>query len=300
MKRVLAIAVVLGCGSNPGAHTGPRFGPNGEPIIDRFSDAAGHLMVRSKKPELPQPGAPIDLDHPPFISQGLGPDGKPVRYYNFDVQPDTPALLYRIVRRGSRDPLPGQPDLVDVLPGDPGYSDFWRVAFVEVGPEVEPGSVTEVAQLSELTALGSDVVIDCPIVPAGTTARGARGVVPPHPHELRYRGHRVTCLEFDPAVLLDDDDRVPTSPIFVTFRTEAGPPSGFVHETANPEQTHNVVFSVPGDPEYSPLWAVYVYDRQVFDRIRDKRSALTVAPDPQPGPLVNCPIIAVGDFDFAH
>jgi hypothetical protein len=34
---------------------------------------------------------------------------------------------------------------------------------------------------------------------------------------------------------------------------------------------------VPGDADYSPLWAVHVYDRAAFDRVHDAASA-TAAP----------------------
>ena len=38
---------------------------------------------------------PVDFDTGPFITQGLSPStGKPVRYYNFDVQGTTPAPVY--------------------------------------------------------------------------------------------------------------------------------------------------------------------------------------------------------------
>jgi len=285
----LAVVLLLGCGPRHGTSRA-----NAEPVIDRFSDAAGHLMTRSKRTSLPGPGKPIDFDHPPFITQGLGPDGKPVRYYNFDVQSDVPAPLYRPTRPGKREAIPEQPDLVDVLPGEAGYSDFWRVTWVEVGPEIAPGSLTSVAQLASLASAPSDTVLDCPIVPDGSTAREGRGVAPARPRRLAYRGRRVTCLEFVPPLLLDGE-RVPTSPIYVAFAGDAGPASGFRTEAKHPVQTHNVVLSVPGDTEYSPLWAVHIYDRAAFDRVHDARSA-EAAPAVGAGPLVNCPIVAVGDF----
>lgn len=291
--RAIALApLALVLGGCPGHPTTPTSsGGPGPVIVDRFSDAAGHLMKRSGNAALPPPGAPIDFDRPPFITQGLGPDGKPVRYYNFDVQPDVPAPLYRITRAGTRAALEHQPDLVDAIPGSPGYSDFWRVIWVEVGPEVVAGSLTSVAQLASFAAVASPTVLDCPIVPEGSTARTAHNVTPLQPRRLLYRGQPLTCLEFPPALVLDNE-RVPTSPIYVTFATEAGPAGGFRTEAAQPAQTHNVVFSVPGDGEYSPLWAVHIYDRAAFDRVHDANTALA-APLSGKGPLVNCPIVSV-------
>ncbi len=256
-------------------------------VIDRCSPRAGHLMVRDAKHAVPGPDQPIDLDRPPFITRGLGPDGKPVRYYNFDIQPTRPATLYRFTRAGRREPL----DVVDVIPGEPGYSDFFRIAWVEVDAAFVPGSITSAAQLRGLRITPSGDAIDCPIEPRGTTAREAHGVAPAQPHELAYRGARVTCLLFGPPLSLDGD-RVPTSPIYVTFRSEARPESGFRTEGATP-QTHNVVMSLPGDLDYSPLWDVHIYARAAFEAVRDANTALA-APLAAHGPLVNCPIQSIG------
>jgi hypothetical protein len=258
------------------------------PVIDRFSARAGHLMVRGKGAELPGPDQPIDLDRPPFITQGLAPDGASVRYYNFDVQSDLPATLYRFTRAGAREPIAGQLDVVDTIPGEAGYSDFWRISWVEVPPSFVPGSITNAAQVRELPAAASSSAINCPIVPRGSTAREARGVPPAEPVELWYRDHRVTCLRFGAELSLDGE-LVPTSPIYVTFGSEAS----FRTEPGTP-QTHNVVLSLPGDLDYSPLWDVHIYDRSAFDRVRDANTALA-APLVKRGPKVNCPIVFIGD-----
>jgi hypothetical protein len=198
--------------------------------IDRFSPRAAHNLVGKG-----QPDAPIDLDHPPFVTQGLAPDGSVVRYYNFDVQSPTPALLHR-------------DNSIDVIPGDPGYSDFFQLE-------------------------GTQQVIDCPVVPRGTTAREGNPVV----HELTYRGTSVICLQFGEPLTLGPDGKVPTSPIYVTARRDG-------------EQTHNVVFSLPGDTEYSPLWHLHVYDPRAFPLVHDAATArrARVVKD---GPLVNCPVV---------
>ncbi len=292
VKTSLVLVVIGLVGSTAGC--AGHATPDGRParfVIDRFSPRAGHLMVRDHTPGLPGPDQPIDLDRPPFVTRGLGPEGSPVRYYNFDVQNDQPATLYRLVHAGSHDPIAGELDIVDVIPGDSGYSDFWRVTWVEVPADFVAGSITNASQLRALHAENAASVVDCPIVPRGTTARGGHGIAPPDSRELWFRGQRVTCLHFAPDLTLDGD-RVPTSPIYVTFASEAGPASGFRTEARTP-QTHNVVMSVPGDVDYSPLWAVHIYDREAFDRVRDATTALA-ARLVEKGPLVNCPIIAVG------
>ncbi|MEO8554948.1 MAG: hypothetical protein ABI678_33445 [Kofleriaceae bacterium] len=286
--RCFALVAATACTSAPLHAPSPAL-----PVIDRFSAAAAHLMVRTPANHLPGPGAPIAFDHPPFITQSFGPDGAVVRYYNFDVQPDTPATLWRITRAGRREPLAGQLDIVDRIPGDPGYSDFWRIAWVSVPADVAPGSITSAAQIRErgYPIAPDSRVLDCPIVPRGSTAR--EGAVPT---ELWYRGAQVACLSFGEPLQVRDG-RVPTSPIYVTFARNpgtagGGPPSGFRQETEMPTQTHNVVLSVPGDADYSPLWAVHVYDRAAFDQVHDAATALA-APLVTTAPAVNCPIVYV-------
>ena len=239
--------------------------------IDRFSAAAAHLMIRDAAHPLPAAGAPIDLDVPPFVTQGLGPDGHLVRYYNFDVQRREPDMLYRLVRPGSHEVIG---ELVDAIPGDAGYNDFHRITWVEVAT----GTPTSVGELRGLPATLDPTALDCPIVPRGTTGKlgGA-------PRELWYRGEKLVCLAFgDPLVL--EHGQVPTSPIYVTFGT-----SGF--QTDGTPQTHNVVFSLPGDTDYSPLWAVHVYDRAAFASVHDAASAEAAPLVEAKGPLVNCPVV---------
>ena len=264
--RPLPLLLVAACSST--AHTPGAF------EIDRFSSRAGHLMVR-KGHELPGPDQPIDFDHAPFVTQGLGPNGAVVRYYNFDVQSETPATLFRVVKPGTSEPT-GQPDVVDVIPGAHGYSDFWRVAFVDAPAT---GTITSATQIPQGSARIQPTIINCPIVPEGSTARlGAT------PRTLSYRDHKLTCLELGDPLAADEAGHVPTSPIYVTF---AGP--AFRTEDGTP-QTHNVLFSVPGDSDYSPLWAVHIYDVRAFSLVHDAESARR-ARIVKDGPLVNCPVV---------
>ena len=107
--------------------------PDQAPIaaVDRFSDKAAHLQLRTPDNHLPGPNQPVDFDTGPFITQGLSPStGKPVRYYNFDVQTTTPAPVYVLYREGEDKPVEGQLDIIDTLPGETGYNDFrqvWKV-----------------------------------------------------------------------------------------------------------------------------------------------------------------------------
>jgi hypothetical protein len=282
---------VVFVGDAPGdPETAPRT------IVDRFSDDAAALFRRSVNAGLPGAGQPIDFDMEPFKSQGLGPDGEVIRYYNFDVQPDEPAPIWALFYE-SGDPVPRQKNIVAVVPGDAAYNDFWRVIRVTVPDDYIANSATSATDLIDAgyPMEETDILVNCPIVPEGSTAEerlggGDAGLV-----SGWYEGEIVQYFNFSEASLSPTvDDLVPTSPIFVTFNINpdedgGGPPSGFMTEPGT-DQTHNVTATVPGDPGYSPLWDVMPYDNASFDMVTDLASAMA-APGFGSAGLVNCPVV---------
>ncbi|TMT87435.1 hypothetical protein E2L06_12925 [Haloterrigena sp. H1] len=301
----LGLALMAGCagsGSTATDGTGDTTDPATAPRtrIDRFSDAAGTLMVRSEGNELPGPNEPIDFDQQPFVTEGLGPDGEVVSYYNFDVQPTTPAPIYALFREGEETPVEGQRNIIDVIPGDEGYNDFWHVHEVTVPADYEANTATSVQDLQdsgyEITAI--DVLKNCPVVPDGSTAslrygEGDTGLV-----EGWYDGQIVSYFLFEETPLTVTDGSVPVSPIYVTFNENpsedgGGPPSGFVTESGS-DQTHNVVATVPDDDGYSPLWSIHIYDNADFDSVSDLESATAATLLESDAATVNCPVVSVG------
>src|SRR5215470_4110052 len=123
--RTLAVLWSMGCAHPlpPSDMAAAAPGPTSV-VIDRFSAAAGTLQVRTAANGLPGPGQPVDFDRAPFITQSWGPAGEVIRYYNFDVQPTSPARMY-VFYVGEQE-LTTQHHVVDVIPGQPGYSDFFR------------------------------------------------------------------------------------------------------------------------------------------------------------------------------
>src|SRR4026209_1027745 len=97
-RIALLFAVVLLTTGGVAAQAPPKpLDPDQAPItaVDRFSDKAAHLQLRTSDNHIPGPNQLLDFDTGPFITQGLSPTtGKPVRYYNFDVQTTTPAPVY--------------------------------------------------------------------------------------------------------------------------------------------------------------------------------------------------------------
>lgn len=258
--------------------------------IDRFSDAAGTLQVRDAMNGLPAANAPVDFDQPPFITRGLTPDGASVRYYNFDVMPTAPAPIYALFRSDGT-AVEGQLNIVDVIPGEPGYNDFWLVTKVTVPDDYVANSATSLADLAGYEMEATDEIVNCPIVPAGSTATlggGADGL-----HRGWFDGKVVHYFTFDERDLTGPT--VPVSPIYVTFNVNpdeagGGPASGFVTEEGG-DQTHNVVATIPSDAAYSPLWLVSVYDNADFDRVSDLASIADATILAAGVATVNCPIV---------
>ena len=295
------IAAVAACDDA----TGPTYDPKdpntaAKVSVDRFSDDAGTLFLRSANPELPGANEPIDFDQAPFITQGFGPDGEIVQYYNFDVMPTAPAPIFVLFREGEDMPVDGQLNIVDVVPGDPGYNDFWQVVRVTVPGDYEANAYTSVAELQDagVTMETTDMLVNCPIVPEGSTAElggGANGLI-----RGWYQGEVVFYFSFEEKALTTTGaGEVPTSPIYVSFNinpgeTGGGPASGFMTEDGS-THTHNVAATIPTDDAYSPLWMVNVYDNADFDAVSDLASATAANILAMGVALVNCPIVGVMD-----
>jgi hypothetical protein len=298
---LLAVAAVSACSDSDdgmGPETPMPLDPATAPraTVDRFSDEAAMLFRRSDNPSMPAAGAAIDFDQAPFITQGLGPAGQPVRYYNFDVMPTQPAPIWVLFREGSSTPVDGQLNIIDVIPGDAGYNDFWQVNRVTVPADYVANTVTSAQDIVDggFTVEILDAIVNCPVVPEGSTATegpGAAGLTMGW-----YEDQVVFYFDFNEASLSASGGAVPTSDIYVTFNVNpdqdgGGPASGFVTEPGT-SQTHNVVETLPGDAGYSPLWDVMPYDNAAFDDVVDLVSA-EMATSFGLAAMVNCPIVSV-------
>lgn len=276
---------------------GPAVDPSTAPRIsvDRFSADAGTLMVRDGMNGLPAANAAVNFDQAPFITTGYGPSGQLVDYYNFDVQPTATQPIWVLFRSGETVPVVGQLNIIDKIPGDSNYNDFWQVRKVTVPTDYVANSVTSA---SEVAALGysievTDMIVNCPVVPEGSTAtkrlNGETNAI-----TMGWYKDKV-CFYFSFMEHPLNSATVPTSPIYVSFninpdQPNGGPPSGFVVETGT-MQTHNVLATIPGDATYSPLWSVRIYDNANFGSVNNLSSAQAANIMVTGAALVNCPVV---------
>jgi hypothetical protein len=276
--------------------------PDQAPIaaVDRFSDKAAHLQLRTPDNRIPGPNQPVDFDSGPFITQGLSPTtGKPVRYYNFDVQTTTPAPVYVLYREGEDKPVAGQLDIIDTLPGEKGYNDFRQIWKVTLPKDYVANTIADAATLlsAGYKREKTNTLRNMPVVPDKSSAKARLKGESAELHRAWYQGQVAKFFSFDEAPL--SGSNVPLSPIYVTFNVNpdqpnGGPASGFKAETGS-EQTHNVPTTLPGDERYSPLWLVAVYDNADWPAVKDLKTALKAKVLAPAAATVNCPIVSVED-----
>jgi len=233
--------------------------------VDRFSDVAGTLLRRSLDPQLPAPNEPIDLDAAPFSVSVDAPDGRSRVCYDLDLRPASPARFYVFYDEQGNYQLTQFP-VVDVAPGDPGYTDIWDIWKVTVPPGFrEDNGIRDRATVDKLladsnsgfSALRTGILLNGPIVPEGSRARlkadnkGGSAM-------LRYawfRGLRAPYLYFEGSLNADGVN----APVAVMTLTREPGPLELSRALLRPEgnaTTSARVSAVPGARGYSPMWKV--------------------------------------------
>ena len=300
---VMLISLAAACKKEDNGPTPLNPDTAGDVSVDRFSSTAGHLFVRDANNDFPAANAPVDFDAiPAFITHGLGPNGEKTQYYNFDAMSTTPAPIYVLFRDGESSPVANQLNIVNVIPGETGYNDFWLVTKVTVPSGYVANSVTSYSEIVQkgYTLTPTTTIVNCPIVPKGSVAR-KRYLSTESPDLTRgwYKNKVVYYFNFSEKGLMASGGLVPTSDIYVCFNINpgmdgGGPPSGFKTEDGMATgQAHNVPETLPTDAAYSPLWDVQIFDNTNFANVSNlisAEAATLLAPD---AAIVNCPIVSV-------
>ncbi len=228
--------------------------------VDRFSDEAGTRLRRSRLKGLPEPNHPIHLDDSPFLVSLKGPGGEELRCYDLDVRPDKPAKFFVFYDSTGSYVLTQFP-VVEVAPGDPGYSDLWDIWKVTVPDDFKAdNSVRDGETLARLlsdprsgyTAERTGALLNGPIVPEGSTARlkADRREGSATLRYAWYRGRRAPFLYFEEHLRLEGG-KAPVAPMILD---SPPPPEEFL--TLPLSQAGQLrVTAFPGAKDYSPLFA---------------------------------------------
>jgi hypothetical protein len=274
----------------------------GDVSIDRFGSSFAHLFLRTAQNDFPAANAPVDFDAiPAFNTNGLGPHGEKTSYYNFDVLPTTPAPIYVLYRSGETASVSGQLNIVDVIPGDAGYNDFWLVTKVTVPSNYVANTVTSYEEIvmKGYSLTSTTTIVNCPVVPKGSMARKRYSTESPDLTRGWYKNKVVYYFNFFEKELMAVNGKVPTSDIYVSFNINpdqagGGPASGFKTEDGMATgQTHNVPETLPVDAGYSPLWDVQIYNNTSFGNVSNLATATAAPLLAMDAVVVNCPIVSV-------
>jgi LPXTG-motif cell wall-anchored protein len=181
-------------------------------------------------------------------------EGRQTYYYDFgtnsqvgaDDQTVVPAPIYVLVTGFNADGSPqvveGQRNIIDVIPGDEGYSDLWEVTFVTVPEDYVANTITSAEEIIsggyEQTKAG--FYVNCPVVPADSTLAEDGGTL-----TLGwYKGQDVSYFDFG----MNPLDAAPIYVFITGFDGDDNPQ--FV------EDQQNVIGVIPGDAGYSAFWQV--------------------------------------------
>jgi len=180
----------------------------------------------------------------------------------------------------------GQRNIIDTIPGQPGYSDFWRVHKVLVPSGYVPNSIRsfEEAVASGYAIEVTNIVVNCPVVNHNATIQGSSTP----PVSGWYRNREV--FYFDQGTNSPSDGSVVRdAPIYAFFHSDGSPVAG----------QRNVIDVRPGDLGYSDLWRVVKVTVGPTYMANDLKSAGSILAAEAAGQVtvettttyVNCPVV---------
>ena len=186
-----------------------------------------------------------NLDTANPIPQVTGWDnGNSVQYWDFGENPPIAAGILVFFQQSSPDtPVAGQNNIIDTIPGYPGYTDFWRVYKVLAPSDYTANSIKsfEAAVDSGYPIEITDIVVNCPVVNPDTALEGSSDSLV----QGWYRDREVFYFDFgsnSPA----DGFIVQAAPIYAFFLSDGTAVAG----------QQNIINVLPGEDGYSDLWNV--------------------------------------------
>ncbi len=238
---------------------------------------------------LTPPGAVSGLTRPNTIPRVDGwYRNASVSYLDYGPQSNVAVPILAFFQAASPStPVAGQRNIIDTIPGQPGYNDFWRVYKVLAPSSYVANSIRSLAEAvaSGYTIEATNVVVNCPVVNPNATIAGSSAA----PVAGWYRNRDVFYF--------DEGTRSPVAgsvvqdaPIYAFFHSDGTPVSG----------QRNVIDVLPGAAGYSDLWRVVkvvVDATYTANSLKDARSILAARDAGQVNLettdiYVNCPVVS--------
>jgi hypothetical protein len=202
--------------------------------------------------------------------------GRTIRYLDFGplkLAPGNKVAPIWAFTNGAK----AQRNVIDVVPGDRGYTPLWRVIMVTWKQSVKPRVLKSAASVRRVIAAGqatqkrTAIVVNCPVL--GFGQKQTIGFA---------KGQQIAYLDLGP-VKLKSGNKV--APIWAF--------------TNGADDQKNVVDVVPGNRGYTPLWRVTMVTWKASSTPRVLRSAAQIRAAVAAGEVtlkrtptvVNCPVV---------
>ncbi|HEY4239156.1 MAG TPA: hypothetical protein VGM88_05045 [Kofleriaceae bacterium] len=135
-------------------------------------------------------------------------NGAPVHVWDFGPAPTFAAPLFMIVTHDDTGAIVRVPHntIIEALPGDPGYSPYWAVLYVQITPAYAGEILPSAAAVDAAVAAGlveppvlQSLVVNCPIVAPDVRLAVGGGASPIPPNAMFYfAGETVPYFDFGP------------------------------------------------------------------------------------------------------
>ncbi len=284
--------------------------PAGTPVPDAYDDPAIAQQIRDND----------GVEGVVPLLSGFA-DGASTRFWDLGPAPDFAAPLFLLVRKDAEGNVSfvDHNTIIDAIPGDPGYSPYWAVLFLEVTDAYAGELIPSFAAVEEAQELGlvqppqlQAFAVNCPAVAddVALDVGGAEPLAPPT--NFFWQGRTVRYYDFG-TMPVADGVFVPDANMYVLRREGQEPlsePDRGVDITGDGDvaDTNHVFAQARDDEEYTHLCrtveVVVPSDYGSIDTSGDQEVADFTAeadmfdPDPVPGAVVafdvtealtNCP-----------
>ncbi len=245
--------------------------------------------------------------------------GAPVWYWNVDgANSKYIAPMYVVLGKDGQIGLP----IIDVLPGDVGYTPWWRRTVVRTTDKYQGEKIWSRAAVDAGVRLGilsepepTTSIVNCPVALQGTTFEVGNGLVS-EASRVWYRNTAAYWIQFKETLDVPLESReMPRFPVYVLQRIDSAAP---LYEFATGvdlngdralNASNNIFAGGLDEARYSPLWfASFVRvaadvrsvdtstvpeltrESQLVDANGQPVSSRVISVAPAPDALINCPI----------